>query len=229
MDDLNREFWIAEDKEAELISKMLSIYSFAIKTNEFEKLIEKANKFLKEMKKDKDTDYWKPYQYYKIENIKQNYLLSQETDLSQKLQSLSIGARLHFFDYAMVYNYKTYWSGDSSYKTRSFGVFEPVSLENIKKLDIFEQVQELECIPEIASKIEIKENAEQKGFEIKKSWTLAKIYENLLKTEEGKEFLTTYLDNQNVLRFKDYYKTDLKNILEYQQEIRKIADLLVMI
>ena len=73
MDDLNREFWIAEDKEAELISKMLSIYSFAIKTNEFEKLIEKANKFLKEMKKDKDTDYWKPYQYYKIENIKQNY------------------------------------------------------------------------------------------------------------------------------------------------------------
>lgn len=42
IDDFNREFWIAEDKEAELLCKILSVYSFEIVPNSFEPLIKKS-------------------------------------------------------------------------------------------------------------------------------------------------------------------------------------------
>jgi hypothetical protein len=52
----------------------------------------------------------------------------------------------------------------------------------------------------------IKELAEKEGFEIKKSWTLEKIYNNLITSEKGKKFLIDYSTNIGVYKFNSYYK-----------------------
>lgn len=229
IDDFNREFWISEGKEAEVLSKMLSVYSFQIQSKRFEYLINKANKFLKEMKSDElSKDYWNSYPYYKISNIHSSYSLELDTDLSEKLKSLSIGERLHFFDYATTYSYRNYWNGDSTYKTRSFGINEPASLQKIIDLNIFDIVSDIDSIPEITSKGELKEKAEQSGLEIKKSWTLDKIFTNLKNTDKGISFLNDFVRDKKILKFKAEYKPDLSKIIEYQSKIKIVADLLSM-
>lgn len=229
IDDSNREFWISESKEAEILAKILSVYAFRIRQQGFELLVRKANKFLKEMKSDKlSKGYWSSYQYYKIDCIDLSYSLSVETDLAEKLKSLSIAERLHFFDFATTYSNRNYWNGDSSSKTRSFGINEAVSLQKIIDLNIFEVVSDIDSIPEIASRGELKEKAEQSGLEIKKSWTLDKIFINLKKSETGLIFLNSFISDKMILKFKPEYKSDLTRIIGYQNRIRIVADLLSM-
>jgi hypothetical protein len=229
IDDFNREFWISEGKEAEVLAKILSVYSLQTKSEGFEFLIAKANKFLKEMKRNKfSKDYWKSYRYYKNENIDLTYSLVLDTDLAEKLKSLSVGERLHFFDYGTTYSYRNYWNGDSTYKTRSSGINEADSLQKIIDLNVFEIVKDIECIPEITSKGELKEKAEKHGLEIKKSWTFDKMFLNLKNTTEGLAFLNDFIKNKKILKFKPEYKSDLAKIIEYQGKIKIVADLLSM-
>lgn len=226
IDDFNREFWIAEGKESELLCKILSVYSFKLNVQSFNPLISKANKFLKEMRK--ETDFWKDYKNYKLDDLKNEYLLNTKTNLPKQLRSISSGKRLHFFDFTSIYTYKKYWNGDSSYKTRSYGINESESLKEISELEIFKRVNKIELISEIASKSELKDKAQSMGFEIKKSWTLKKIIENLSKTEKGLTFLKNYVNEKNILEFKDEFKSDLEIIFKYQSEIKKVVDLIIM-
>jgi hypothetical protein len=224
--DIHREFWIGKDKGAELIAKLLSVYDFSIHFTEFEGLIKRANKFLKEMKNDEFTDYWLTYDYYSLKTISAEYQLSGKTDLSSKLRHLSIAERLHFFDFTGT---TAYWTGDSSFKTRSVGIIERTSLDAIEKQQIFEQVNDLESIPHVISKGELKEYAETNGFELKKSWTAEKIYNYLRQTDEGTDALSILLKSKKILKLREEYRQDFNRILEYQMQIKKIADLLVMI
>lgn len=229
IDDFNREFWISEGKEAEALAKMLCVYFFETRKEGFEELIKKANAFLKEMKTDKlSKDFWKPYLYYGIDKIGSSYSLNIKSDLLEKLKSLSIGERLYFFDYATAYPHRKYWNGDSTYKTRSFGIHEETSLQRIIDLNIFDIVDDIESIPEVTSKGELKEKAELHGLEIKKSWTLEKIFNNLKRSEEGIVFLKDFIIGKRVLKLKSIYMTDLGRLMEYQHEIKVIADLLSM-
>lgn len=226
IDDFNREFWIAEDKEAELLCKILSVYSFEIVPNSFEPLIKKANKFLREMRK--DAEFWKDYKNYKIEELQNEYKLETTNSLEKKLKQINAGERLHFFDFATVYSYRKFWNGDSSYKTRSFGINELDSVKKISELGVFDSVNDINAIPEITSKGELKETAEKAGFEIKKSWTMDKIFENLLKSEQGQAFLQEFVKGKSILAFKDEYRNDLTIIFKHQEKIKRTVDLITM-
>jgi hypothetical protein len=221
----NREFWIVEGRQADSLSKILSVYSFSLNLDAFMPLINRANGFIREMSK--DNDYWKEFEKYKKEHIKRENKLPTKSDLPSKLQQLTSGERLYFFDYNS--SFKRFWNGNSSYKTRSFGINEEKSIGKISNLEIFEIVDDIGAIPQIASKGELKESATRAGFEIKKSWTLEKIYENLLKVENGKAFLSEFIKDKIVLSFKSEYDADLNIILDYQVEIQRIVDLISMI
>jgi hypothetical protein len=226
IDDFNREFWIAEDKEAELLCKILSVYSFEINPISFEPLIKKANKFLREMRK--DVEFWKGYKNYKIEELQNEYKLETTNGLEKKLKQINSGERLHFFDFATGYSYRKFWNGDSSYKTRSYGIKELDSVKKISKLGIFDAVNDINAVPEITNKGELKETAEKAGFEIKKSWTMDKIFENLMKSERGKAFLQEFIKDKSILAFKDEYRTDLTTIFKQQEIIKRTIDLITM-
>jgi len=226
IEDFNREFWIAEDKESELLCKILSVYSFKLNAQSFQPLILKANKFLKEMRK--ETDFWKDYKNYKLNDLKNEYTLNTKTNLVNQLKLIPSGKRLHFFDFTTIYTYRKYWNGDSSYKTRGYGINEMESFKTISELGIFNSVSTIESLSEIASKSELKEKAESQNFDIKKSWTLKKIIENLSKTEQGISFLNEYINEKNILEFKDELKSDLQIIFKYQSEIKKVVDLIIM-
>jgi hypothetical protein len=226
IDDFNREFWIAEDKEAELLCKILSVYSFEIVPNSFEPLIKKANNFLREMRK--DVDFWKEYKNYKIEELQNEYKLKTTNGLEKKLKQINSGERLHFFDFATVYSYRKFWNGDSSYKTRSYGINELDSVKKISELGIFNVVNDINAIPEITSKGELKETAEKAGFEIKKSWTMDKIFEFLLNSELGQAFLQEFVKGKQILALKDEYRTDMTNIFKHQEKMKRTVDLITM-
>ena len=226
IEDFNREFWIAEDKESELLCKILSVYSFKLNVQSFQPLVLKANKFLKEMRK--ETDFWKDYKNYNLDDLKDEYLLKTKTNLVNQLKLIPSGKRLHFFDFTTIYTYRKYWNGDSSYKTRSYGINEVESFKEISELGIFNSANTIESLSEIASKSELKEKAESQNFDIKKSWTLKKIIENLSKTEQGTSFLNEYINEKNILEFKDELKSDLQIIFKYQSEIKRVIDLIIM-
>ena len=226
IDDFNREFWIAKDEESELLCKILSVYSFEIVSNSFKPLIKKANEFLREMRK--KSEFWKDYKKYKIKELQNKYKLETTNGLEKKLKQIISGERLHFFDFAIIYSYRKFWNGDSSFKTRSFGVNEQDSVKKIIELGIFDIVNNIQIIPEITNKRELKEAAEKSGFEIKKSWTMGKIFENLMKSERGQVFLQQFIKSKTVLALKDKYQTDLTIILKYQEKIKRIVDLIIM-
>jgi len=225
-EDFNREFWIVQGKQAEMLCKILSVYSFSINPNAFVPLMNKANKFIKEMSK--DNDYWKDFEKYKKEHLKKENVLKVTSNLSSLLKQLNLGERLYFFDFAASYG--KFWIGNSTYKTRSFGINEEESLKKISALGVFDMVSDIHAIPEVAGKAALKEAAEIAGFEIKKSLSLEKIFENLLKMEDGKAFLEQFLENKTVLLFKESeYRSDLHIILEYQHEIERIVDLVSIV
>jgi|GEM_PF-2709309 len=224
--DFQREIWIAEDKEAEMLCKILSVYSFSLNPTSFEPLINKANNFLLEMRK--DVDFWKDYKNYKIEELKTENKIETTTDLLSKLKQLTPGERLHFFDFSTIHSYKKFWNGSSSYKTRSYGINESESIDKISTLEIFKIVNDINAVPDITSKGELKEAAEKAGFEIKKSWTIDKIFENLLKTENGQNFLKEFIKDKRVLSFREEYKADLSKIFNHQTCIKRTVDLIAM-
>lgn len=227
IDDFNREFWISDENESILLAKILSLYSFSPNKSEFEPLIKKANKFLSEVRK--DTDYWDDHPNYKPSEIKDEYGIPEDSILVSLLQQLTLGERLHFFDFAIIYSNQKFWNRNSSYKTRRFGIQEIESVTKMLELGLFNQVSDLSAIPEVTSKSELKEAAEQANFEIKKSWTLAKIYENLLKTNEGQKFLKSFIADKSVLSFNEELRKDLNQILDYQTTIRRIVNLVAMV
>lgn len=224
IDDFNREFWIADGHDAELLAKILSVYDFDIQSQSFEPLIKKANKFLREMKK--DNDYWKDYKTYKLEELPVQNQGQMTTQLAEKLKELTPGERLHFFDFAKYS--ATFWNGDSSAKTRGFGINENESLESIARLDIFEASIDINSIPQITSKGELKESAEKAGFNIKKSWGMDKIFENLMKDENGQSFLKDFISQKTVLLFRQEFAPDISCLFEYQARIKRTVDLIAM-
>jgi hypothetical protein len=226
IDDFNREFWIAEGKDGELLAKVLSVYRFSVNKDSCQPLVKKANLFLKEMRKDKLIEYWLEFKNYTLEEIKKDYKLDEKTDLAQKLRKLSLGERLFFFDFAHTDG--SYWSGASSYRTRRFGIMERQGVTKMVELGIFRENSVLEAIPEVASKGELKEAAEKSGFEVKKSWTLQKIYENLRKSDKGEEFLMGFLKDKTVVSFNEEFRADLVEILENQERIKRLVDLLAV-
>jgi len=224
--DFNREFWISKDKESALLVKILSVYSFTTNRKEFEPLIAKANKFLNEIKK--ETDYWEGFEYYNLNNIKNDYSLNLTTKLADKLKKLSLESRLHFFDFVSPTKYRRYWNGKSSYETRSLLINEDKSFHSILALNIFKRTNDIACLIDVASKSDLKSRAESKKLEIKKSWSLKKIIENLSKSEKGKEFLENYLIQLEVFEIKKEYEADLKVLLEQQLLIKRVIDLIIM-
>jgi hypothetical protein len=233
MDDFMRGFWIGEGSVSETLSKVLCVYDFSIKLSGFETLVLKANKFLKEMKKEeKDVGSyggWELIPYFKVKDLKKSFSIESKTDIQKKLQSLGLGERLHFFDFASSNTFSQYWSGNSSYKTRSVGVCEKESIKKMVELNLFTYTNDIESILDISNKGELKDQAEKNGFELKKSWNLQKIYEYLLKSEEGKIFLQNFSQEKRGLKFNHTYKDDLFLFKKYQEQIKKVSSLLSMI
>lgn len=223
--DSDREFWIAQEKEAELLSRILCVYDFTVNIDNLKPLVHKANKFLKEMKADELTDYWENYPLYNTKSIKPTYILNN--NLKHSLKKLSISARLNFFDYCN----SPYWDRSSGYRVRAFGINEiDCALEMINSgLYGFLSESDFKSALKFINKSELKDMAENKGFEIKKTWTLEKIYDNLIKTDDGKQFISSFLKEKCVLKITPSYQELVSELLEYKQQIRVIADLLSMI
>lgn len=211
-----------------ILAKILSVYSFSINKERFVSLIKEVNSLIKKL--DKEFYDGSTFSNYSSDKLSADYQINTNTDLMQKLKKLTISERAHFFDFSTTYlNKKEFWYGNSVYETRKIGIDETTSFNNLLQLELFDHIDNPEYIPKIAQKSDIKEKAEKNGLEIKKSWTLSKIYENLSKTDEGKTFLKDYITNQNAYKYKEKYKEDLNKIINYQNEIKPVSDLIILI
>lgn len=233
LDDNMRGFWIGEGGVSESLSKILCVHSFTIDIETFDTLILKGNSFLKEMKKEEKKDGylggWNEIPNFKRKELKLSYSVDTKTDILKKLQCLGLAERLHFFDYASSNAFAKYWSGLSTSKSRKAGLCEEESVKKMVELELFEYTNDIESIPYICSKKELKESAEDNGFEIKKTWTLQKIYENILTMDDGKVFLQNLVNEKKGLKFNYSYINDLHLIIEYQEQLRIISELLSMV
>lgn len=174
----------------------------------------------------RDTPYWKEFPLYDVADIQESYSLNLQSDLISKLQSLSTGERLYFFDFA----FGNYWDGMSGSKTRNIGINEKDAMKKFMKLNLFSETNDLESVPNLVGKREFKEFAGQKGFDgLKKSWTIEKMFEVAMTTEEGKNLLRSFLNTKKVWKFNSTYKDDWQAIVYYQDRIKIVADLICMI
>lgn len=239
LNQFNREFWIGDDKEAEQICSFMSVYSFSINTDSFLKTIERVNEFLKKRKEAESKEmkefvmnevqydgYWTSHGFYS----KQDLLIENKelTNLDKELQKLSIGERLHFFDFIIKYNRDRYWDGKSFYKTRCFGINEKENVNMFSESPLFYVVKDINAIPDLMEKADLKEKAESAGFELKKSWTKHNIFENLAKTKKGEDFLKSLINDKVILKFNEEYRADLSKIIAYQKDIKRAVNLLTM-
>jgi hypothetical protein len=223
-DGFNREFWITDNGESKLLAKLLSIYSFSINVKNFNILVDKANRFIRQMRKEA-PHYWNDFPFYSINDISESYPLNLKTDIQKKLQSLSITERLYFFDFA----FGNYWTGQSGSRTRNMGLDEKEAIKKLVKLDLFSESKDLESVLDIVGKRELKEFADKIGFEVKKSWTVEKIFDFAMTTEQGKEFLKSFVNTKQIWKFNSFYKEDFETIVKNQNTIKKVANLICMV
>jgi hypothetical protein len=222
-DGFNRDFWITDKGKSTLLAKVLSVYSFELDTKNFRLLINKANRFIKQMRIEA-PDYWNEFPLYNIVDLNESYPINITTDILTKLQYLSVSERLYFFDIS-----GDYWTSQSSHKTRSIGLDEKSALSKFVKLGFFSESKDLESIPGIVGKRELKEFADKCEFELKKSWTVEKMFDYAMATEKGREFLRSFLDTKQVWKFNSIYKEDFNAIVARQEKIKKVADLICMV
>jgi len=223
-DGFNREFWITDKGEAKLLTKLLSVYSFSINTQNFNTLVDKANRFIKKMRKEA-PHYWDEFPLYSITDLSESYPLNIKTDIVQKLQSLNISERLYFFDFS----FGKYWTGQSSSQTRNIGLDEKQAIKKLVKLDLFSESNDAESVLDIVGKRELKEFADGVGFELKKSWTVEKMFDHAMTTDQGKDFLKSFVSTKQIWRFNNKYKEDFDSIVANQAKVKVIADLICMV
>src|ERR1035438_3766873 len=117
----------------------------------------------KEEKKNGGGDYWEPIPYFNIKDLKLSFSIEPKTDFLNKLQSRGIGERLHFCDFGLSPSFTKYWPGNISYKTRSVGVCEIESVHKMVELNLYSYTEDIESVPDLVSKGELKERAEKNG------------------------------------------------------------------
>lgn len=214
-----RYYAISQDNDM-ILSRILCVYPFYINTDMVNKLTQSIKRHLSELGRgreayvpDATSDYYNP-------------LINMRTDIIQRLSVLTIGERLHFFDAITIYSNRRYWTGSSTYRTRKFGIEENSSFDAIISTGIFSIATDISIIPNVAKKGTLAQLAIDNGFEIKKSWTLLKIYEELAKTEEGRVILASFLAEQKIAEIQEDFIDDIKRLLDYCEKIKGVVNLL---
>lgn len=223
-----REFWIFDN--ASLIADALCIYPLTLSEQSFASLIEKANKFIRSMKKEK-IPAWEELKYYATKDI--NLSLSDDisnNEIAQILKKLAISSRFHFFDAVGYLNFdgKSVISLYEStfYQTRSFGIDIEDSAASLYHSGLFEKNSNYSLMINLLTKPEIISIAESAAVDIKKSWNKKKMLDSIFASDKGKKVLAEITDTKKVCYFKADYKEALISLNKHRHNIRKVTELL---
>ncbi len=222
-----REFWILEN--VNLITSAICVYPFKVHQNSFGTLIEKANKFIKAMKKD-NVPAWAEFKLYMENDVNIPMEDISENKIAQILKNLPVSSRFHFFDtieYLLSYGKKVVSLYDSTlYKTRSFGLDIEKSAGSLFDSGLFDKNNDYSLTVNLLTKQEIISMCEQINISVKKSWNKSKMLDHIISSRNGQQLIDMIINNKRPCNLKDDYMGDLINLNNYKNRIGKICELL---
>jgi len=216
-----REFWIAENSKLPLMfSRALCCYHFEL-LPAFIELLKKANRSIKDLRK--DSDYWKDYPLFEPDMLKITGL--SENACKQKILTLSIGARLHLF-YAIS-------SGEGSltmltdYNLRSFGLHIPWTTKEILDSELLIPTDDSAGLLRSFSKSDLISICKEKGIDFRGSWNKIKLLGALEKS--APDFVRATMREQNIVSINPRFKEHLLSIYAYSTKLENIYKILCFI
>lgn len=176
-----REFWITEKGNVNSIfATAMAGYNHKL-TSEFPKLVQSANSFIREMRKD-DIPYWQEYPLFK--EIEKQELSSPLNQTRTRFLNLSIGARV------VLCSATRKVSGNltdcSTYSQRNIGINADQVADELYNSGLMKGARETLAIPEpqmeFITKAQMTEFCTIHNVEVKKSWDKDKIYKTIQQT-----------------------------------------------
>lgn len=216
--------------EVNLLLNAFCVYDFNINKVNLPLLVEKANKFKKGMGK---GTTWDDLERFKESEFEKTITQISNNRVAKILQNFPVTTRASFFDllgsYKVANNKYFTLQNPTIYSTRKYGVIENEVTDFLMKSGLFKPTSEINALEKNISKSEMKEYFEQKGYELKKSWTAAKIIEFLNSTEKGKTDLTNLLYQNKIVEINEIYKDDIENLIKHKEQLSRFAKLLCFI
>jgi hypothetical protein len=167
-----REFWLTGSIPL-FFAQALSPYSMELKPG-MENLRKKANRFIREMRK--DAPFWLDYPSFKQKDMGIPPLPPGEC--IDKVRSLTIGARLHLL--FAVEAGGGYLPKLTDYALRNFGLHIPDTSREIIASELLKVIEAPGSLLNILSKAELQDACSQADVAFKKSWTKEKLLQCLI-------------------------------------------------
>jgi hypothetical protein len=223
-------------EEVKLLNNALCIYNFRIDKKQIVFLIEKANRQINQVKKELGTlirgTLWEEIELFTQSEFEELFISIEDNSVAQILKKYPVTTRCSFFDlvgsHKTTYNYFTL-ANPTIYATRKYGIIEQEATEQLLNSDLFLPSVEISALNNTLSKSVLKEYFEPKKYELKKSWTVAKIIEFVSKTESGQMDLLELLKQYKIVKMNPLYKEDIEELIVYKEKLSRFFQLLCLI
>jgi hypothetical protein len=211
-----REFWLTT-LAPQFFAQALSPFEMELKPTS-EELLKKANRFIREMRK--DAPYWLDFPLFKVSELQVPPLPSGEG--LKKVRHLTIGARLHLF--SAVEAGGGILSRLTGYELRGFGLNIFDSCREIIKSGLLIPSQDPGLLKHSMSKTELLETCIKAGVTYRKSWNKEKLIQSLLGASP--KYMEQIIDDSQVVALNPDDADCLRALLARAQQIKSVFQVL---
>lgn len=211
-----REFWITDDT---LILFSLALCSHDIHwSDELEKLQEKANRFIRKMRK--DTPFWKEYPLFRTKVTRCSPSVSSQ--VKSAFMGLPLLSRLHLLSF--VERGAASLMQSTNYKMRNLGLNPLETSTSLISSGFCELVTDLEVVVDIFSKNDLISILDERAISYRKSWKKLQLLETL--NSHAPDFIVKIAEQEKTVRIKPEFISELRSLRMYANAIQENIKLL---
>lgn len=199
-----RQWWITDRENfMVLLSRALCAYHFEPKSN-IDRLIPEANQFINKLAE--EIPFWKDYP--KFNKSMMNATDPGESECRQKIRSLSVGARLHLFQFIGYGKGAEGLLDVTDFATKNMGLYISTTSEEIMESNlVLPDYQNHKGLSSIYEKNDLIRLCTEKGADYRKSWNKNKLVEAL--AQKDSEFIESTLMDRAFVRINPAFSEDL--------------------
>lgn len=212
-----REFWLADGKP---LLFALALCCHDIRWVEgLEQLREKANRFIRTMRK--DTPFWDDYPLFRASSIELTSAMVSQMVLTP-LAGLPPLSRLHLLSFAERGSASLMQA--TTYKMRSLGL-NPLETAPILLASGFcELAADLEAVADVFSKNDLISALDERAIPYRKSWKKLQLLEAL--GSQAPDFIAHVAEREKIVRIKPVLSAELRSLSTYAHAMQEHIKLL---
>lgn len=214
-----REFWLTDGKPL-LFAWTLCCHDVRW-LEALEQLREKANRFIRRMRK--DTPFWESYPLFHASEIE--YPGATVSRVASILAEFPLMSRMHLLSFAE--RESAALMHHSTYKMRSLGLNPLETAPSLLASGLCEPTTDLSAIADMLSKSDLLSALDERAISYRKSWKKSKLLECLCSHDPS--FISQVIEREKVVRIKPEFLSELHSLSAYANAMQENIKLLCFV